>query len=104
MLSGADVIVWFSGRLDVTTIAATRAAENRVYLILVPAADAAATARILDPNGNILADVGMAARMVSAVVSLDEARRKEMAPGTDVVHGRQPSSYSALVAATLGDG
>lgn len=102
MLSGADVIVWFSGRLDIASVAATRAAENRVHLIVVPDDDADATARILDPNGNTLADVGMAARMVAAVVSLDEARRKEMAPGTDVVQGRQPSTYGALVATTPG--
>lgn len=31
-----------------------------------------------------------------------EARRKEMAPGTDVVQGRQPANYGALVATTPG--
>lgn len=96
MLSGADVLVWFSGALDVGTVAATRAAENRVHLILVPDIDSPSRARILDPNGNAVADVGDRARMIAAVVSLDDARRKEMAPGTDVVTGRQPACYAAL--------
>lgn len=99
MLAGADVLVWFSGALDVAHVAATRAAENRVNLVLVPEADAPVSARILDPNGNALADVGSSERSIAAVVSLDDARRKEMAPGTDVVAGRQPGCYSVLTAA-----
>ena len=35
-------------------------------------------------------------------VYLLKARRMEMAPGTDVVQGRQPATYVALVATTLG--
>jgi predicted amidohydrolase len=106
MLDGADVIVWFSGLLDVAGVAATRAAENRVFLILVPDADAPVSTRILDPNGNPLADAGAALRLISTVVSLDDARRKEMAPGTDVVTGRQPACYDVLTtgAAAVGTG
>jgi predicted amidohydrolase len=101
MLNGADVIVWFSGQLDVAGVAATRAAENRVLMIVVPDAGAPVSARILDPNGNPLADAGAKARLVSAVISLDDARRKEMAPGTDVVVGRQPACYQSLTAALV---
>jgi predicted amidohydrolase len=96
MLAGADVIVWFADDLDVAGVAATRAAENRVHLVVTTSLGAPTSTRILDPNGNPLADVGAFDRTVSAVIALDDARRKEMAPGTDVVAGRQPSCYLAL--------
>ena len=97
MLEGADLLVWFSGTLDVGTVAATRAAENRVHLLVVPGPDGPGPARIIDPDGNARADSGAIARIISAVVALDEARRKEMAPSTDVVHGRQPERYGSLI-------
>lgn len=97
MLRGADIIVWFAGDVEVGTIAATRAAENRVVLVVV---DGDGRARVLDVNGNPLADSGRLRRMVSAVIALDDPRRKEMAPGTDVVEGRQPACYGALVDAS----
>lgn len=102
MLGGADVIVWFSGMHDVGGVAATRAAENRVFLILVPDAGAPITPRVLDPNGNVLVDCAASARIVATAVALDDARRKEMAPGTDVVTGRQPDCYGSLVTAASG--
>lgn len=96
MLAGADVVVWFADDLEVAGVAATRAAENRVHLVVVTPLGATTSTRILDPNGNALADVGGFDRTITAVVALDDARRKEMAPGTDVVAGRQPSCYLAL--------
>lgn len=97
MLQGADLIVWFTGDIDPGTVAATRAAENRVYLLVVPGPDGHGPARIIDPDGNVRADSGAAQRIVSAVVALDETRRKEMAPSTDVVQGRQPDHYRSLI-------
>jgi predicted amidohydrolase len=98
MLGGADIVVWFSGDVAVGTLAATRAAENRVLLLVVPEPGRGEPARILSPDGVVVADTGAVERLASAVVALDDARRKEMAPGTDVVNGRQPSCYGALVA------
>lgn len=97
MLQGADVLVWFTGNIDPGTVAATRAAENRVYLLVVPGPDGHGPARIIDPDGNVRADSGTVQRLVSAVVALDETRRKEMAPSTDVVQGRQPAHYRSLI-------
>lgn len=97
MLQGADLIVWFTGDIDPGTVAATRAAENRVYLLVVPGPDGHGPARIIDPDGNVRADSGAAQRIVSAVIALDETRRKEMAPNTDVVRGRQPDHYRSLI-------
>lgn len=103
MLDGADVIVWFSGMHDVGGVAATRAAENRVFLVLVPDAGAPVTPRVLDPNGNVLVDTAASARTVATTVALDDARRKEMAPGTDVVIGRQPECYGSLTTMPIGE-
>lgn len=96
MLAGAEVLVWFAGDLGVAGMAASRAAENRVALVVATAYGAPTTARILDPNGVSLADTGALPRLNAAVVSIAETRRKEMAPGTDVVAGRQPSTYGIL--------
>jgi predicted amidohydrolase len=100
MLEGAELLVWFAEAADdVRATAATRAAENRLNVVLAPGFGAAAATAVLDPDGGVVATAGAHARLVHAVLSLAEVRRKEMAPGTDVVAGRQPGGYELLVAA-----
>lgn len=98
MLQGAELLVWFppAGE-DVTKTAATRAAENRVNLVLAAPFGAATPAAVLSPEGAQVAAICPGGRIVHAVLSRAEVCRKEMAPGTDVVAGRQPSTYGALV-------
>lgn len=91
MLLGADLVVWFVDG-DVGPVAATRAAENRVHLVVAGRHRAV----VLDPDGRALASSGSLARIISASVDLCAGREKEMAPGTDVVLGRQPESYASL--------
>lgn len=96
MLDGADLVVWFVDRLEVAGVAATRAAENRIHLIVCAPVGAPTSARILAPTGAVLADAGDAARVITAVLPTCDPRRKQMAPGTDVVTGRRPDEYRKL--------
>lgn len=97
MLTGADVVVWFHDEDDVALVAETRAAENRILVLEVPAPGRGRSARIVGPGGAAVTGTGDLRRLTSAVVALDDVRRKEMAPGTDVVSGRQPACYGVLV-------
>ena len=99
MLDGADLVVWFVERLDVARVAATRAAENRIHLVVCAPPGAATAARVLAPTGGTLADAGGSARVISAVLPTCDPRRKQMAPGTDVVTGRRPDEYRELTRA-----
>lgn len=99
MLDGADLVVWFVERLEVAGVAATRAAENRIHLIVCAPAGAPTSARILAPTGAVLADAGDAARVITAVLPTCDPRTKQMAPGTDVVAGRRPGEYRELTQA-----
>jgi hypothetical protein len=92
LLDGADLVVWLAGEGDLDGLAAARAAENRVNLVLA----GPGSGRILDPAGGVLAAAGERPRLIAAVVSLADARQKQMAPGTDVVRGRQPETYRDL--------
>lgn len=99
MLDGADVIVWFPGLLDVARMARSRAAENRVHVAL-SAPPGGPRSALMDADGRVLAVAGEVPRMLLGQVVRSESRRKEMAPGTDVVAGRQPESYAALARPT----
>lgn len=99
MLDGAEVLVWFPGQPPAAGVAATRAAENRVPVLVVPPVGAA-PAVVLDADGQALATAAGGRGLVLGHVDRGAARRKEMAPGTDVVRGRQPECYGALVTPT----
>lgn len=92
MLAGADLIVWFVDEEDVGPLAATRAAENRCHVLLTASAHAA----VHDPDGRVLAASSRLPRILTAAMDLCASRAKEMAPGTDVVSGRQPETYASL--------
>ncbi|HEX2912657.1 MAG TPA: carbon-nitrogen hydrolase family protein [Chloroflexia bacterium] len=114
MLNGADVILWpvraslpGSAGFDLSHLARTRAAENRVYILCsTPLEEASGLAGgtyqgrslIADPNGVVVApalpDTAMA---VSAQLSISSCREKLRVPGTDVVYSRRPDLYGLLV-------
>lgn len=118
MLRGADIILWptrptlpGAEGFDLTHLARTRAAENRVHLLCATPLEALSglavydgeaswrgRSMVVDANGAIVApalpDRTMA---VSAQLSVSASREKLRAPGTDVVYSRQPGSYSLLV-------
>lgn len=102
MLAGADVVVWVPPVETPDDVvrqeAATRAAENRVHVAVVRPG-AAWAAFVADCGGAFVADSGTR-RTVAASLSLMDSRLKQMAAGTDVVEGRQPELFGALVAQT----
>lgn len=101
MLAGAEILVWFASpdlSADVVAdTARTRALENRVFVCVCGRAGSDSGSTVYSPDGAQMAASGDVSRFVSAVLPRCEAWRKQMAPGTDVVRGRQPKSYSALV-------
>ncbi|HZD70664.1 MAG TPA: nitrilase-related carbon-nitrogen hydrolase [Actinomycetes bacterium] len=97
MLQGADLVVWFAGDLEVAAVAATRAAENRVHVAVSTPPGSRTSGRVLSPAGTVLVDAGSSPRLLLADVAGCEPRRKEMAPGTDVVWGRQPEAYGPML-------
>jgi predicted amidohydrolase len=90
MLGGAALLFWAPHRDDVTTIARTRADENRVFLVsLLPDG----SWEVVAPSGAISSrgpDPALDATLVELPIAL--AWNKEMAPGTHVVDGRPGGS------------
>jgi predicted amidohydrolase len=77
--------------------ARARADENRVFVACAGAPTQTGAAMIVDPAGRPLATALEGRELsVSATVNRALARLKEMAPGTDVVRGRQPETYGAI--------
>jgi predicted amidohydrolase len=100
MLRGADVILYAAdapGPLSRQVVRA-RADENRVYVAAASSAAAEGATMVVDPAGRVLAEA-LAGRelSISATVNRTLSCLKAMAPGTDVVRGRQPSTYGALL-------
>lgn len=102
-LQGAEFLLWTA---DADTplalnVARVRAVENRVWVgLIVPAGSYEAgepMSALIDPDGRVIA---IALRghdqLVTGVVNVATARLKQMAPGTDVLEGRQPEMYSIL--------
>ncbi len=118
MLQGADIILWptrarlpaAEGNFDLSHLARTRAAENRVYILTATPLEPAfgldiyegglrGRSMIVDPNGVIVAPaLPDTAMTVSTQISVSACREKLRAPGTDVVYSRQPASYHPLTA------
>jgi predicted amidohydrolase len=117
MLNGADLLLWATranvagaGKgFEVAAIARSRAAENRLYVLVatpfearsgISVYDGARYGRslIADPNGTVVApclpDTAMA---VGTQISVASSREKLRAPGTDVVYNRRPDTYHVLI-------
>jgi predicted amidohydrolase len=102
MLRGAELLLWSADDppLPMSLVARTRADENRVYVGAAAAPTLNGSAMIVAPSGAVVAEALEGRDLaVSATVNRVLARLKERAPGTDVVRGRQPGTYDALVAA-----
>jgi predicted amidohydrolase len=101
MLRGAELLLWCDAgpALPMLPFARARADENRVTVACAAAPTPNGAAAIADPSGRLIA-VALEGReiAVSATVNRLLSHAKEMAPGTDVVRGRQPASYGAIVA------
>lgn len=100
MLGGAELVAWprspaTAGHLHV---ARTRAAENRIFVAVADnLAHGVGQSAVADPAGRLLAPAVEGASMATlAPVLLSEARQKTIAPGTDLLRGRQPDRYRAL--------
>lgn len=97
---GADLIAW-PASFAVSHhehVARTRAAENRVFVVVANSSESGAgESLIVDPGGMPLAQ-GFSGRTqaISALCNLSAARVKTVVPGTDVILGRQPAVYGVL--------
>jgi predicted amidohydrolase len=103
-LQGAELLLWVA---DADTpraleVARVRAVENRVWVGLIAAARSSSEideplSAVIDPDGRVVA-IGLRGRdqLVAGVVNVATARLKQMAPGTDILKGRQPETYSIL--------
>ncbi len=104
MLRGAELLLWATDDppMPMALFARTRADENRVFVACAGAPSTTGAAMIVDPTGRVLAQALEGAELsVSATVNRALAHLKAMAPGTDVVRNRQPSTYRMLTS-TIG--
>lgn len=100
MLSGADCVLWPNTLPSavVTPVARTRAAENRIFLIVAQSGAAPSMGQIIDPNGMILASTltCQPQQACGAYTCFANSRMKNIVPGTHVVYNRHPENYRNL--------
>jgi predicted amidohydrolase len=99
MLRGAEILIIAAhdAMHPLRNIAQCRADENRVFVACAGTPTANSGALIVDPSGRIIAEALEGRELsVSATVNRALSHLKAMAPGTDVVRDRQPSTYAAL--------
>ncbi len=100
MLRGAELILWAADdpSLPMTMFARARAEENAVFVACAAAPSASGATMIVDPAGHPLA-AALQGRELAVGASVNRALShiKQRSPGTDIVRGRQPTSYGALV-------
>lgn len=97
MLNDAQLFVAHpdaAGRCPDDRLLRTRAAENRIFVV----AAAPDRAVVVGHNGAVLGE-SLAGRAMAVVVRVmpDDVRDKLMAPGTDVVAGRDPHLYATYL-------
>lgn len=111
-LAGADIIAlptnWPEGaEVSADHIAIARAAENNVFLATCNRVGTEngfrfiGRSKIIGPNGEILAQAGEEAIIITAEIELEKARNKQrvVIPGeyeTNVLTSRRPELYSAI--------
>lgn len=99
MLRGAEILLWCADAppLAMSRFARCRADENRVWVACAAAPAATGATMIVDPAGRVVAQALEGRELaVTATVNCALSHLKSMAPGTDVVFGRQPDTYMAL--------
>jgi predicted amidohydrolase len=101
MLRGAELILWAADdpSLPMAIFARARAEENALFVACAAAPTATGATMIVDPIGRPLA-TALEGRELAAGAGVNRALShiKQRAPGTDVVRGRMPGAYGALVA------
>ncbi len=100
MLRGAEFIIWCGddpGSPMMRTVARCRAEENRIFVACAAAPTENGATAIYDPSGRELC-VALEGRelVVSAGVNRVLSHSKQRAPGTDVLHNRQPATYTTI--------
>jgi predicted amidohydrolase len=99
MLRGAEIFA-ITGPPIARPVVRARAAENRVFV-----AAGGPGGAIVSPGGAVLADVPVGRRFLAAAgIVLADAADKCMAPGTDVLAGRQPATYAVLTESAVRSG
>ncbi|MBP1764518.1 MAG: hypothetical protein H6Q65_1576 [Firmicutes bacterium] len=104
MLAGADCLLW-PNRLPssvVTPVARTRAAENRMFVVVVQSETSSALGQIIDPNGIVLASTleNQTQQACGTYACFANSRMKNIVPGTHVIYNRHPQAYKRLVRGT----
>ncbi|MGL5513415.1 MAG: nitrilase-related carbon-nitrogen hydrolase [Sporomusa sp.] len=101
MLSGADCLIWPNSlpTTIATPVARTRAAENRIFIVVAQAGALPGLGQIIDPNGAIVASTlqSQPRQACGAYTCYANSRMKNIVPGTHVVFGRRPKAYMPLV-------
>jgi predicted amidohydrolase len=101
MLRGAETILWAGDDpgASALAVARARAEENRVFVACSGAPTSNGASAICDPSGRVLA-VALEGQQLAVGVEINPALAhiKQRAPGTDVVRGRQPSTYGIITA------
>jgi predicted amidohydrolase len=98
MLNGADTVLWPSGssHWPLRMVARARAEENKVHVAL--AAPMGEGTALINPMGAIIVGaLPYAEQAIAGQVMWMLSRYKEMAPRTNVLWGRMPEAYGALV-------
>ncbi len=86
----------------VTPVARTRAAENRIFVVVAQSETSPALGQIIDPNGIITASTleNQAQQACGAYACFANSRMKNIVPGTHVIYDRHPQAYKGLVMGT----
>lgn len=101
MLAGADCLIW-PNRLRssvATPVARTRAAENRVFVVVSQSEATPSLGQIIDPNGVIIASTleNQTQQACGAYTCFANSRMKDVVPGTHIVYNRHPQAYKRLL-------
>ena len=101
MLAGADCVVWPNALPSAvaTPVARTRAAENRMFVVVAQGGISPSLGQIIDPNGAVVASTlqGRLKQACGTYACLANSRMKQIVPGTHIVTSRQPDAYASLV-------
>jgi len=101
MLAGADCLVWPNclPSAIVTSVARTRAAENRMFVVVAQSGTSPSMGQIIDPNGIIIASTlqGQSKQACGTYTCFANSRMKSLVPGTHVVYDRHPAAYEKLI-------
>lgn len=101
MLAGADCLIWPNRLLSSisTPVARTRAAENRIFVVVTQSETSPSMGQIIDPNGIVMASTlqNQTHQACGTYTCFANSRMKNLVPGTHVVYNRHPQAYERLI-------